>query len=474
MSDGFGSLATFLVMAGESPGRTYSLEEVTIIGRDQSADIRVDRPDVRSRHACLCRNAYGMYELTSLATGGIRVNGVSVQHAQLRAGDRVEVGNEVSLLFTGPRRIEERAVAMQRFDTLGRFAGGIAHEFNNLLGSVISNLGYLRRSTVGMPELQVKFAPAITDAEHAIQRASALTARLIGFADRSRTDRWTNIGWMVEGVAELVARDQPAGVDVQVRTQPGVYVQGDPPALHQALLNLCANACDAMPGGGTLRLSVEVHDRPASTVVIEVSDTGVGMSESDRRKAFEPFFTTKPGRGVGLGLPTVERIVRDHLGEIDIDSEVDHGTRVLIRLPRSRVADSSSSSGTQMQAAEPMLLVIDDDDLFRRGVQRLLTGLGFKVVEARDGATAVAEFEATADSFALVILDVLLQDMPSDEILTRLKARRPDIRVVALTGLSRNRQVDKLRELGISGVIEKTAGTEALTRRILEAIGADA
>ena len=462
-----------IVMAGESSGRAYSLRRVTLIGRDGGADIRLSFDDVLPLHARIRRRPNGVYELATLGLGGIRVNGVNVARAELQDGDRVEVGRSAVLLFARADDVVDRAVAIQRSDALGRFAGGIAHEFNNLLGAVSSNLAYVRNvADSHADDVAAQIGPAVEDAEEAIRRAAKLTTRLVGLAEQSFAVRRIDVRRLVHGVASRMAADARTDVQIAVEVPNGdIVIAGDASALGRALTDLCANACDAMPNGGRLTLITRLVDDD-SHVRIDVRDTGSGMDSSVRSKAFEPSFTTKPGRGTGLGLALVDRVIRAHGGRVSLVSQPGSGTVVSVRLPRW-VSDNSAPQVSEAMALEPVVMLVDDDAPFRRGAERWLRGLGFNVWVASDGATAIRRFGTNPDAVSLVILNSRMGDISAEDIVRQLTAIRPDVRVVLLAGLPEDASISLQLQKSASRVLEKTVGTESLQRGILEAIGAD-
>ncbi|MEM7676733.1 MAG: ATP-binding protein, partial [Myxococcota bacterium] len=243
------------------------------------------------------------------------------------------------------------------------------------------------------------------------------------------------------------------------------FARADTDALRQALLQLCANACDAMPNGGTIQLFVQPEPSEA-TVVVDVRDSGVGMNTEARICAFEPFFTTKPGRGTGLGLSMVERIIRAHEGQIGLWSQPGRGTRVSLTLP---MASPKCDAATSKDCGEPIIFWVSE--LFRRGTERLLSGLGLRV-ESVDRASAVERFAEVHEDVELVVLDLPAVDIAAEEIVSRLRALQDDVRVLVLNGGQGGTVSDRLR-LGAFGVLEKSTETDVLRRGILEAIGAE-
>jgi CheY-like chemotaxis protein len=257
-------------------------------------------------------------------------------------------------------------------------------------------------------------------------------------------------------------------------------VEGDENQLETALANLCQNATDAMPGGGTLTLSAreeELGDRPelglaaGRWVRVDVADTGEGMAAEVRRRAIEPFFTTRaPGSAVGLGLSMVYGVVHNHGGQLTIVSEPGAGTTVTFYLPPAPpVPAQEPVSGPEGAATAPpagVVLLVDDDEWIRFSVGRLLEVLGYRVIEASGGAEGLVEYQAHREEIVAVLLDLRMPGMDGAEVLERLVAIDPDVRVIICTGYERDQVSQRLFALGRVGFLRKPFGPEDLLDRL--------
>jgi PAS domain S-box-containing protein len=338
----------------------------------------------------------------------------------------------------------------QKMEAVGQLTGGIAHDFNNLLTAISGSLEMVvKRTAEGRTEDTARFVSA---ARTAAERASALTHRLLAFSRRQTLDpKATDIIALAEGMQDLVQRTVGPAVRLEVQTNSEAWpVLIDPNQLENALLNLCINARDAMPDGGSLCIAVEnetVGDpdllgpdcAPGDYVRISVTDTGVGMTEETMARAFDPFFTTKPlGQGTGLGLSMIYGFVRQSSGQVKITSRPGEGTTVGIHLPRHRGAverkGGPATDEPVVQAQRGMVVIVDDEAPIRMLVAEALADVGFDFVAAEDGRSGLALLKATP-SAELLITDVGLPGgMNGRQLADAARAGRPDLKVLFITG----------------------------------------
>ena len=458
--------AALVVVEGEAPGRVYPLKVANVIGRHVEADVSLTSDDVSLQHACLCRTPSQGYEIIALAGHAVTVNYAAISRAPLRPGDRIGIGRTV-FIFVGESS-EQQTESLTRTRALGEFSSGIAHEFNNLLGAVMSNLGFVvRTSRCEDSVASTVIRPALEDAEEAIRRASELTARLAELADTVRVDQPIDVGKMLADVAVSVQQSEPHRVQVQLDVAEDLYLLGDPSALRRALLDLCANAFEAMPNGGQLSL-MATSACCGDMVQIAVRDSGRGMDPLARHKALAPSFTTKPGRGVGLGLSFVDRVVQEHGGEVELSGGPGQGTQVSLFIPRTRLSGPPAHSTTSL----PIVLLIDRDELFRTRIRRRLHSLGLNVWEAGDETMALARLRHDADSIALMVLDAQTVDTSVEATLQRIRALQPHTPVVLLASDHPKSEGDQSHRR-MTRVSKNTLDPEIVHRRILEALGAE-
>ncbi len=370
---------------------------------------------------------------------------------------------------TEQRELQRQLVQAQKMESVGTLAGGIAHDFNNIL---TATLGYalLIRKEVDDREAVLSHLQVL---EHSARRAVELTRRLLSFSRSGVSDRKpVRLNEIVQEAVQLLRRTFDRSIEI--RTSYGTDlppILGDQGQIHQVLINLCVNARDAMPGGGTLvlrtrgeRMGVDGEpprpDAPSpATVVLEVIDTGSGISREILPKIFDPFFTTKgPGAGTGLGLSIVYGIVKQHGGHVDVTSEPGRGTTFTIRFPAS-AQEPASADAAPRPAPRPhgreTILVVDDEPALRQLMSISLSELGYTVLEAADGLEAIEQYQRHRPSVDLVLLDLVMPRLGGREAYLRLKELDPGIRAVFATGYGIDDKVQELLATGVLGIIKK-------------------
>jgi PAS domain S-box-containing protein len=352
------------------------------------------------------------------------------------------------------RAREETLRQSQKMEAIGQLTGGVAHDFNNLLQTIVGNLEVLRRI---LPEDAPRQQRAVDAAMNGAKRAGALTQRLLAFSRRQPLNpRPIDVNHLVAGMSDLLHRTLGEMVSVESVRGAGLWrVEADPTELEAAVLNLAVNARDAMPEGG--RLTIETANAhidlayavshaeviPGQYVCISVSDTGCGMDGGTQARAFEPFFTTKPvGKGTGLGLSQVYGFVKQSGGHLKLYSEKDIGTTVKIYLPRLLAADTAIEAPVEPivpeGANEETILVVEDDDDVRTYSVESLRELGYRVVEAHDGPSALRLLERQPRVDLLFTDVVLPSGMTGAQVAAKARELRPDIKVLFTTGYARN------------------------------------
>jgi signal transduction histidine kinase len=340
----------------------------------------------------------------------------------------------------------------QKMEAVGRLTGGVAHDFNNILMVIMANIDELAEDG----RLPSDLGRRIKRIANATQRASDLTRQLLAFARRQTLrPEWTDVNELVSATAGLMRRALGEAVQIESGLADGIWpVEVDRGQLQSALVNICINARDAMPEGGTLGvetgnvvLDVDyARTNPDAVagdhVLITVSDTGTGMAPEIVDRVFEPFFTTKEtGRGTGLGLSMVYGFVRQSRGHVKISSEVGRGTSVRIYLPRTvaeRPADVASEHAEEPHGTESVLLV-EDDAKVRLSVAEQLRTLGYRVIEAANGPAALGELEAGTQPFDLMLTDVVMPGgLHGDALAAAVAERWPQVKVVFMSGYTDN------------------------------------
>jgi PAS domain S-box-containing protein len=385
-------------------------------------------------------------------------------------------------------RAEAALRQAQKMEAVGQLTGGIAHDFNNLLTVIGGNLDMAARrlGEAADPRVRRAIAAATTGA----QRAATLTQRLLAFSRRQPlAPKPTDANALLAGMSELLHRTLGETVEVETRLAGGpLRIEVDPHQLESAILNLAVNARDAMPGGGRLVIETGTAQLregeswagdpvvPGRYVRITVSDSGVGMNEDTRRRAVEPFFTTKDvGKGTGLGLSMVYGFVRQSGGQLRIESKEGDGTRIHIYLPRLAAAVTDDEPAEALAAprggGEETVLVCEDDDDVRAYTVELLDELGYRVIEAPDGASTMRILRDPAVRVDILFTDVVLPGGMSGAVLAQeAREARPGLKILFTTGYARDAIVHEGRlDPGIDLVAKPFTCTE-LAARVREAL----
>lgn len=388
----------------------------------------------------------------------------------------VEIAGSLSDI-TERRQLEHQLVQAQKLDAIGKLTGGIAHDFNNMLTVVIGCLDRLRRTLkddeASMRRIEMGLQGAL--------RCSDLTRRLLMFARRQMLRAETvDLNQLVSGIAAMVRRVIGDDIELVIDCEPGqLLVKVDRTQAESALLNLVVNARDAMPDGGTLTISTRLmHDdgnAPLATLIVQ--DTGVGIAKDVMNRVFEPFFTTKePGKGTGLGLSIIYGFVKESGGNITLDSEVGQGTRVTIQLPRQAddgvapkivAPERPTISGARNGET---VLVVEDDEGVRQIAVGILEDLGYRVMEAQDGRTALDLFDRTPN-IHLVFTDLVMPGMSGRDLAEELMKREMRAKVL-LTSAYTDRLTADTTPNTITGFLHKPYGEGDLAQAVRRAMDA--
>ena len=353
------------------------------------------------------------------------------------------------------KRLEEQLMHAQKMEAVGRLAGGVAHDFNNML-TVIS--GYNRMIVDELSALDPLRGYA-EEIQQAADRAAALTNQLLSFSRRQiMKPRVVNVNSVLGQTEKMLRRLIGEDIDLELNLQPDAgNIKADPNHIEQAIVNLAVNSRDAMPSGGRLTIetgNVQLDDsyarthigvNPGDFVMIAVSDTGHGMDSATRRRIFEPFFTTKErGKGTGLGLATVYGMVKQTGGDIWVYSEPGKGTTFKLYFPRvgEGVSDSPVSAETLSIQGSGTVLVAEDEKSVRDLTVKLFSQLGYEVLSAASGKEALEISRAFSGEIALLATDVVMPGMSGRQVADALLKHRPRMRVLYLSGYTENTVVD--------------------------------
>ncbi|MDR7037551.1 PAS domain S-box-containing protein [Methylobacterium sp. BE186] len=349
---------------------------------------------------------------------------------------------------TEQKSLEARLRQSDKMQALGTLAGGIAHDFNNLLTAILGSLELAGPKVGDQPRVR----RLIDNATQAAQRGASLTKRLLSFSrSHDLQARSTDVNALIEGMDALLGRSLGGLVTVTTRLGPDLPAAlVDPDQLELAILNLCINARDAMPEGGTITIAtglVRVADDPelpaGSYLAVSVADMGTGIPPEILQRVCEPFFTTKAvGQGTGLGLAMVFGLAQQSKGRLRIDSAVGRGTLVELLLPPAETAaeaEATPAAEAPVAARPARILVVDDDEEVRHVTASFLSDFGYRETEAPDGAAAIALLEESR--FDLVVADLAMPGITGVDLAATVRERWPDLPVLILTGHAEAMQI---------------------------------
>ena len=389
-------------------------------------------------------------------------------------------------LFDDTRRqlLEQQLIQAQKLESLGTLASGIAHDFNNILGIIIGHSTLIQRMQLE-PE---KVVDSITTITNAAQRGAALVRQLLTFARKSDVIlQRISINDLIKELVSLTKETFPKTVSVStILTEKLPTILADSTQIHQVFLNLCVNARDAMPKGGTLSISTRLITGEAvlkkfpkakarEYVLIEVSDTGTGMDEATRNRIFEPFFTTKdPGKGTGLGLAVAFGIIHIHHGFIDVSSQPGQGTMFSLYFPVNLEELEPFEIKKEMfddtRGGTDTILLVEDEEMLRSLAKMVLKGKGYNVITANDGEEAVRMFMLRQNEIALVLTDMGLPKLNGYDVLKQIKHINPRIKFIVASGYVEPTEKSEILKSGASDFIQKPYVPNEMLRKIRQVL----
>jgi len=410
----------------------------------------------------------------TLQTGSVELRGESGHHTlELLAVDYTGPGgaggtaltlHDVTELREYQRRLDQQA----RLAALGQLAGGVAHDFNNILTTMIG----LAQLSLSEPLLSPQLRGDLEEISKQGQRAAHLVRQILDFGRRSISQKTSlQLDSFIKELSHLLGRIIPENIEIRTDIRPGRYlVYADPTQIQQVVMNLATNCRDAMPGGGTLTLRMRELNTNTDLltkypemargryVLLAVEDTGHGMSPDVVAHAFEPFFTTKGvGEGTGLGLAQAYGIVKQHDGHIYLESEPDKGTAVLVYLPAlvQEVAEEQERDEKVPRGHGEMVLVAEDEDMVRTMTGRMLERLGYQVLAASSGEEALGLYKQHQGEIAVVVVDMVMPKMSGVQLFDRLREADPQVRIIAMTGYGESDDIQRMEADGLRGLLQK-------------------
>jgi PAS domain S-box-containing protein len=379
--------------------------------------------------------------------------------------------------------LESQLLQAQKMEAVGTLAGGIAHNFNNLLMSIQGNASLMLLDTPS----EHPHHDRLISIEHSVQSGSKLTNQLLGYARGGRYEvKPLSINRIIQGISSTFAMTRK-DITLHHDLAPALAgVKADAGQIEQVVLNIYVNAAEAMPTGGDLSISThniahtEITEKPytikpGTYILLTIKDTGIGMDKHTQAKVFDPFFTTKGlARGTGLGLASVYGIIKAHGGYIDVESKKGKGTSFSLYLPASdeTIDDELPHTGTILTGKETILLV-DDEEIILDVGNDLLTSIGYTVVTAQGGGEAIDILCASLPSSPpdLVILDMIMPGMGGGETYDRMKELYPPIKVLLSSGYSIDGQAKEILQRGCNGFIQKPFTLAQVSNAIREVVG---
>ena len=388
--------------------------------------------------------------------------------------------------ITEQKRAQEHLFRAQRMESIGTLAGGIAHDLNNILSPIMMSVDMLR-----LNENDAETSRWLGMIKENAERGTELVKQVLTFARGMAGERIkVQLKHIVKDLVAVLSETLPRSITVKFEIEPELWtISADPTQIHQVLMNVCINARDAMPMGGTLRIKasnaavdenyarMNIDAEPGNFVRVVVSDSGTGMTLDVLKRIFDPFFTTKEvGKGTGLGLATTMTIVKSHGGFINVYSEPSKGTRFSIYLPA--IEAPSEGRTTEPEGSIPrgngeLILVVDDEVNIREVTAATLSRFGYKAVTAVDGTDALAIYAQQHDEIALVLTDMAMPYMDGAALIRALKKMRPDIRVIAMSGLISDSQTAELANLNINAMMSKPFTAETLLTTLATVFGSE-
>lgn len=406
---------------------------------------------------------------------------VSISGAVYRDKKGNPKGSAVTLRDISEQKKHERQLQqIQKMEAIGTLAGGIAHNFNNLL------MGIQGRTALMYLEMEPHHPHVehLKGIEDCIKSSVKLTDQLLGFARGGKYEvKQTDINEIIGKSADRFGRIKKE-VTIYLKCQTDIWpVEVDQKQIEQVLLNLYVNAWQAMPGGGDLYIQTKnvvvdenykrpYHLKPGKYIQISLTDTGVGMDKAIQERIFDPFFTTKRmDRGAGLGLASVYGIIKNHGGFIDFYSKKDIGTTFKIHLPVSEKEPVKEKNVYEkvLRGTEKILFVDDEDMILDIG-RDMIESLGYEVLIAENGKEAVEIYEKNMEKIDMVILDIIMPVMDGAETYDKLKEINPDIKVLLSSGYGINGQATKIMDRGCNGFIQKPFNMSTFSKKIRDVL----
>ncbi len=379
--------------------------------------------------------------------------------------------------ITQKKQLEAQFLRAQRLESIGTLASGIAHDLNNVLAPILMT-AQLLESQVHDERSRRLLPILITNAK----RGANLVKQVLSFTRGLEGDRTIlQLKHLIVEIQQIIRETFPKSVEVSTQIPQNLWtVCGDATQLHQVLMNLCVNARDAMPNGGTLKILAEnllidenyakmhIDAKVGHHIVITVSDGGIGIKPEILDRIFEPFFTTKElGKGTGLGLSTVLGIIKSHGGFIDVHTEQGKGSQFKVYLPAQNIRETIEEQEQGLPSGQgELILVVDDEAAIRDVTKTSLESHNYKAITASDGIEAIALYAEHRDEISLVLTDMVMPSMDGITTIRTLRKINPDVKIIAVSGLSSVDKVNTAYDMGIKAFLSKPYTASQLLQTI--------
>jgi len=385
--------------------------------------------------------------------------------------------------LTRESSLERQLIEAQKMEAIGQLAGGVAHDYNNILAANMLSLGIM----LSEPDLPAELREGLLELKQGADRAAGLTRQLLMFSRRQAMEtRLVELNSLLDGSLKMLRRLLGEHIELSTHLQSnGVWVEADPGMIEQVIMNLCINARDAMPKGGQLAVTIKhveldaassAHPdaRPGRFACLTVSDTGCGMPPEIMARIFEPFFTTKEvGKGTGLGLATVHGITKQHNGWVEVSSQPGRGSEFKVYLPAAAplVVAPAPAIGRRIPRGHETVLVVEDEEILRHPLVKLLHGAGYQTFAAADGSEALRLWCQRAGELDLLITDMVMPGgMTGLELAEALKALKPSLPVILTSGYSQELSQADRQSRTTFRFLSKPYATEILGQLVREVL----
>jgi PAS domain S-box-containing protein len=388
--------------------------------------------------------------------------------------------------ITEKKKLETQFLRTQRMESIGTLAGGIAHDLNNVLSPIVMAMELLKLQCENPANLDI-----LNTVEKSARRGAEMVKQVLSFARGVEGQRvLVQPRHVLKDIKSIMVDTFPKNLDLKVRIAPDLWnVLGDPTQIHQVLLNLCVNSRDAMPDGGSIVITaknvtfdenyaaMDPDAKPGPHVVLQVEDTGTGMTPAIIEKIFDPFFTTKEqGQGTGLGLSSSLAIVKSHGGFIRVSSQISRGTTFEIHLPANCASPAQKAEGrTQSlpRGSGECVLVIDDEAPIRSIARQTLEAFGYRVLLAVDGAEAIAIYAKHHADIALVLTDMMMPIMDGPATIQVLTKINPQVILIAASGMTTSEQANRATGGVVKQFLAKPYTAESMLRTVASVLGSN-